>query len=86
MKIRDNFAHLNKKWCKLDTGAIKKMREAFYEPWNLGDHITDFRLQLKNDQEHLQLNKIRILDKDITQFYVKQMLEGGIFENLKLKE
>ena len=62
------------------------MKLAFYEPWKLVDHITDLTLRLKNNQEHLLLKKIRILDEDMTQFYVEQMLVGGMFEKLDLKE
>ena len=82
VKICDYFAHLDKKWCKLDTGTIRKMKLASYKTWNLVNHVTDFGLQLKNDQERLLLNKIRISDEDMTQFYVKQMLDSRIFENL----
>ena len=32
VKVRDYFDHLDKKWCKLDTGTIKRMKESFYEP------------------------------------------------------
>ena len=28
IKIRDYFSHLDRKWCKLDTGTIKKMKAA----------------------------------------------------------
>ena len=62
------------------------MKAAFYEPWNLVDHITDFGIRLKNDQEHLLLNKIKISDEEMTQFYIEQMLDSGMFEKLELKE
>ena len=39
VKVRDYFSHLNKKWCKLDTRTIKKMKAAFYEHWDSVDHI-----------------------------------------------
>ena len=42
VKVCNYFSHLDKKWYRLDTGTIKKMKAAFYEPWNLVDHITDF--------------------------------------------
>ena len=86
VKVCDYFIHLNRKWYKLDTGTIKKMKAALYEPWNLVDHITDFGIRLKNDQEHLLLNKIKISDEEMTQFYIEQMLDSGMFEKLELKE
>ena len=84
--VREYFAHLDAKWCKLDTGTIKKMKESFYEPWNLVDHVTDFGIRLKDDQEHLHTNKIVISDADMTQFYVEQMMNSGMFEKQELKD
>ena len=49
VKVKDYFDHLDKKWCKLDTGTIKKMKEDYYQPWNQVDHITDFGIRHKND-------------------------------------
>ena len=75
VKVREYVDHLDKKWCKLDTGTIKTMKKAIYEPWNLVDHATDFGIRLKDDQEHLLTNKIRISDDDMTQFYVEQIMD-----------
>ena len=66
VKIREYFDDPGKKWCKLDTGTIRKMKEAFYEQWNLVDHITNFGIRLKDDQDHLKLNKIKISDNNMT--------------------
>ena len=84
--VRQYSAHLDAKWCKLDTGTIKKMKEAFYEPWNLVDNVIDFRIRLRDDQEHLQINRILISDADITQFYVEQMMNSGMFKKQELKD
>ena len=77
VKKCDCFSHLDKKCCKLNTGTIKETKVAFYEPWNFVDHITNFRIRPKNDQEHLLLNKNKISNEDMTQFYVEQK----IFDN-----
>ena len=57
-----------------------------YEPWNLVNHITDFGIKLKHDQGHLLLSKIKISNKEMTQFYVEQMFDSRMFEKLELKE
>ena len=49
------------------------MMEEYHEPWNLIDHITNFRMSIEEDQEHLANIKITILYKIKSQFYIEQM-------------
>ena len=43
LMAKDYIDHLDKKWCKLTTAVIKKMKEEYYQPWHCdSEHITHF--------------------------------------------
>ena len=57
LMAKEYINHLDKKWCKLTTAVIKKMKQDYYQPWHFDtEHVTDFTRCLDEDQGHLADN------------------------------
>ena len=84
VKIIDYFDHLDNKWCKMDTRTRQKMRKEFYQPWDQVMHLTKFGIQLNKEQTYLGTCGIKITDDVKAQFYVKQMIDSGIFSKVDI--
>ena len=74
------FAHLDKRWCRMDTKTPKKMRKEFYESWDQIMHISKFGKHLRKEQIHLKSGNININNDAKTQFCVEQMIDSCIFD------
>ena len=79
LKIKDYLDHLDVKWCKLDTEAIKEMKANYYQKWTADIHITDFGKQLDDEQAQLATTNITIPEADKLQFYIEQMYASRYF-------
>ena len=80
--IKQYFQHLDAKWCKLDVGVIKEMKDHYYRGWTLTDNeeISAFIKRLTDDQVALALDNIVISDTDKLQHFLEQMyLQKGLF-------
>ena len=53
--------HLKTVWCRLDTNAIKEMKDAYYEEWDLDVHITKFISRLNKEEKALARDGICLL-------------------------
>ena len=73
IKIKDYLNHLDKKWYKLNTEAIKETKADYYQKWTADIHITNFGKHLDDEQTQLATSKIVIPTANKLQFYIEQM-------------
>lgn len=80
--IKQYFAHLDKKWCKLDTEVIQEMKAHYLRGWEHveEEEIDTFIKRLNDEQEGLGLDGITISDTDKLQHFLEQMNGSGLFD------
>ena len=78
--------HLNDRWCPLDVMAKKKICDAYYAKWDKDEHLMAFGKRLEDGQDWLVRSDIVIPDKDMLQFYLKQMYASGRFDKQEMLE
>ena len=78
--------HLRTIWCRLDTSAIKEMKDAYYEEWDSNMHITKFISQLNKGQKALARDDIVITAEDKLQHFILQMFASNCFDEKQMME
>ena len=46
---RQFIEHLEKKWVKLDTMVVKRLRAKFFRGWDEAEHVMSFRIRLNRE-------------------------------------
>ena len=78
--------HLKTVWCRLDTNAIKEMKDAYYEEWDSDVHITKFISRLNKEEKALARDGIVITAEDKLQHFILQMYASNCFDEKQMME
>jgi len=78
--------HLKTVWCRLDTSAIKEMKDAYYEEWDSDTHITKFISKLNKGEKALARDGIVITAEDKLQHFILQMYASNCFDEKQMME
>ena len=78
--------HLKTVWCRLDTNAIKEMKDAYYEEWDSDVHITKFISKLNKEEKALARDGIVITAEDKLQHFILQMYASNCFDEKQMME
>ena len=69
--------HMQKKWVKMDTLVISRLRTKFFRGWEEDEHLISFRVRLLREQKKLKgySTPVEIEDVDLCQHYMEEILK-----------